>query len=149
LLGTPTFTAPEQMRGAHITAASDVYAFGVVLYHVVTGTYPFVAAGQLATAFKRLTEPPTSPRVYVPDLEPVWERVILRCLEPDPADRFKTPQEVVAALDGETASARTFARHRWLSPIAIVIALFILGATSLAGFLSYWGRSRAGRRRIG
>ena len=77
--------APEQVEGGEVTPATDVYAFGVVLYELVTGVQPFLADSAVRTAIKRLQEPPPSPRVHVPDLDPRWETTILRCLARHPA----------------------------------------------------------------
>ena len=86
--GTPAYMAPEQVEGGEVTPATDVYAFGVVLYKLVTGVCPFVADTPMRTATKRLQEPPPSPRVLVPDIDAQWEATILRCLARQPADRF-------------------------------------------------------------
>jgi tetratricopeptide (TPR) repeat protein len=101
MVGTPAYMAPEQVEGGEITPATDIYALGVVMYEMLTGVQPFVADTPLAIALKRLKEPPPSPRVHLPDLDPVWEAVILRCLERDPADRFVRVNDVVKALAGE------------------------------------------------
>ena len=94
--------APEQFEGKDATAASDIYALGIVIYEMVTGTYPFGADSALAAAVKRLTELPLAPRAHVPDLEPRWEQTILRCLEREPATRFTSAGQVSRALDGST-----------------------------------------------
>jgi tetratricopeptide (TPR) repeat protein/TolB-like protein len=101
ILGTPAYMAPEQVEGKPVTAAADIYALGVVIYEMVTSRRPFAAADSLALAVKRLTEPPPSPRVHVPDLDPVWEAVILICLRVDPTQRFAAAEDVVGALRGD------------------------------------------------
>jgi TOMM system kinase/cyclase fusion protein len=102
--GTPAYMAPEQVEGDAVTPATDVYAFGVVLYELVTGVWPFVAETPIRMAVKRLHEPPPSPRVHVPDVNPRWEATILRCLARQPADRFASASDVVSALEGAPAS---------------------------------------------
>jgi tetratricopeptide (TPR) repeat protein len=101
MVGTPAYMAPEQVEGGQITPATDIYALGVVMYEMLTGVQPFVADTPLAIALKRLKEAAPPPRMHVPDLDPVWEAVILRCLERDPADRFVGVNDVVKALAGE------------------------------------------------
>jgi serine/threonine protein kinase len=105
LVGTPAYMAPEQVRGEATTPATDVYALGVVLYEMVTGELPFVGESAFYTALKRLQEPPPPPRGKVPGLDPVWEEVILRCLERAPADRFATMDDVIRAFTAEAPAA--------------------------------------------
>ena len=102
--GTPAYMAPEQIEGGPVTPATDVYALGVVLYEMVTGTLPFVGENPLKIAATRLHEPPASPRVHVADLDPLWEATILRCLARRPEDRFASADEVVCALEGVPSS---------------------------------------------
>jgi serine/threonine protein kinase len=104
LIGSPAYMAPEQVRGETASPVTDVYALGVVLFEMVTGQLPFVGKSAFYTALKRLSEPAPSPRTLVPDLDPVWEEVILRCLERAPADRFATMGDVASALDGVPAT---------------------------------------------
>ncbi|MCP3960181.1 MAG: tetratricopeptide repeat protein [bacterium] len=98
IVGTPAYMAPEQVEGGAITPATDIYALGIVIYEMVTGRLPFDGPNPLSTAVKRLQEPPPPPHVYVLDLEAWWERAILRCLKRDPAERFATADELIAAL---------------------------------------------------
>jgi hypothetical protein len=99
LLGSPAYMAPEQVEGRALTAAADIYAFGVVLFEMTTGTLPFVADTPLATAAKRLTDRPPRPRDRVSTLDASWDAAILRCLERDPARRFGSAGDAVRALE--------------------------------------------------
>jgi tetratricopeptide (TPR) repeat protein len=118
LVGTPAYLAPEQLEGGEITTAVDVYALGIVLYEMATGTVPFLGNSVLATAVKRLKEAPASPRVHAPHLDTRWEAAILRCLERDPAARFASPLDVAAALAGELpADSALSAGGGWASPL--------------------------------
>ncbi|HYX25183.1 MAG TPA: serine/threonine-protein kinase, partial [Thermoanaerobaculia bacterium] len=109
VVGTPAYLAPEQVEGGEITSAADVFAFGIVLYEMLTGTVPFLGENALSTAVKRLREAPVPPRVHSPGIEPRWEAAILRCLERDPAARFASAPEVIRALEHpvETATVLT------------------------------------------
>ncbi|HEX6863638.1 MAG TPA: protein kinase, partial [Thermoanaerobaculia bacterium] len=103
VVGTPAYLAPEQVEGKEITGAVDVYALGIVLYEMLTGTVPFVGDTALSVAVRRLQERPASPRVHVPGLDARWEAAILRCLERNPAARFQSAPEVVESLTGPLA----------------------------------------------
>ncbi len=98
IVGSPAYMAPEQVDGGAVSNATDIYALGVVMFEMVTGQLPFVAETPLATAVKRLREPPPSPRQYVPDLDERWEHAILRCLAKKPADRFTSALDVARAV---------------------------------------------------
>jgi hypothetical protein len=74
---------------------------------VTGGLLPFPGRSPLEVAERRLRQDAPSPRRLVPDLDPTWESVILRCLARDPADRFATPAAVVAALTTAPAPRRT------------------------------------------
>ena len=142
LVGTPDYMAPEQIEGAPITPQTDVYALGVVLYEMMTGRRPFVADTPMASALQRMVgPPPKSPLDLNPDLPPVWDRTIMRCLARRPEDRFPDAMSVVAALEsgvvGEAAAttlrARIPAVTAGLLAAAAVGALVVLGVTRWSG----------------
>ena len=136
--GTPAYMAPEQVEGGPVTPATDVYALGVVLYEMVTGALPFVGETPMKMALKRLHEPPPSPRVHVPDVDPLWEATILRCLARRPEERYASAGEVVSALEGgpvEQAVAPQ-RRQRWTGRMWSALALIIL-AILVSGYVVY------------
>jgi len=161
VIGTPAYMAPEQIEGAEVTGASDQYALGVVLFEMVTGELPFRGDNPIATAARRLSEAPPSPRRFVPDLDPVWEAAILRCLERRPQGRFEDVREVPRALEGSlpaeapaavaappvppTSDAPPRSRgeraKRW---VAVVLAVGLAGAAYYS-----WTRLREIRDRVG
>ncbi len=131
VIGTPAYMAPEQVQGAAITKAVDIYALGVVVYEMLTGRLPFQGDSAFTTAVKRLTEDPTSPRQHAPHLEARWEEVILRCLERDPRERFASADDVVRALGGDpvtlgTRAAKRQRRRRTLG-LSGLLALVVAG----------------------
>jgi len=129
MLGTPEYMAPEQLEGREATAATDLYAFGMLLYEMTTGRLPVETGTPLAAAVRRLTQPLPSPRVHRPDLPGTWERAILTCLERNPRDRPGTAAEVVAALRGERTlrlPLRRRARMRAAIGAAVAIGLAAL-----------------------
>src|SRR5512141_3114242 len=82
--GTPAYMAPEQLSGKGASVQSDIYALGLVLYEIFTGRKPFEATTLADWRRKHSEDPPTAPSSVTPGLDPVVERVILRCLEKDP-----------------------------------------------------------------
>ena len=135
MVGTPGYMAPEQVEGGEVTPLSDLYAFGVVLYEMVTGQWPFTGDTPLAVAAKRLRQPPAPPREIVPELPSTWERAILRCLEVDPADRFRSPGHVIAALEGRRPVPPGPAARRlaWTGGILLLASLLGLFAVLRLG----------------
>ena len=112
VIGTPAYMAPEQVRGEDAGAAADVYAFGIVLYEMVTGRLPFAADSAFELATRRIHEEPPSPRSVVPDLDSSIERAILRCLARAPSDRFARVEDVVDALAGRAPATGSGAADR-------------------------------------
>jgi predicted Ser/Thr protein kinase len=98
ITGTPEYMSPEQASGKHADARSDIYALGLILYELLTGRAPFRADSAMAVALKHINEPPPAPRELDPTIPHHVERVILRCLEKNPAKRFQTVEELEAAL---------------------------------------------------
>jgi len=95
IIGTPGYMSPEQLVGGRISPATDVYAFGVVLFEMLTGELPFRTEGPLPRALQGLA----------PDLPAGWTQTVLRCLEAEPARRFQSALEVMQALDPQSVSA--------------------------------------------
>src|SRR5262249_29144267 len=98
IAGSPLFMPPEQALGPIVDARSDIYALGATAYFLLTGRPPFdrqTLAALLAAHAREPAEPPSSIAADIPgDLE----RVVLRCLEKDPDDRFQTVDELDAAF---------------------------------------------------
>jgi eukaryotic-like serine/threonine-protein kinase len=143
LWGTPAYMSPEQLEGRPSTPASDIYALGLVMYEMVTGARPFQGDTPISVALKRLNETPPSPRNFQPKLNGIWESVILRCLERNPAQRFPTAQLVAEALVDTEPRLQKEARRRKTAATTEGGNLWRIGATVgltallLAGGLYY------------
>lgn len=120
--GTPAYMAPEQLSGKEVSARSDVYALGLLLYEIFTGRRPFQADTLAAMARAQQENNPPSLTTLVKDLDPDVERVILRCLDPDPTRRPATPLSVAAGLPGGDALAAALAAGETPSPQMLIAA---------------------------
>lgn len=106
-VGTPAYMAPEQLEGGQLTAAVDQYAFGLVLYEMVTGRLPFSGETPIATAVQRLSQPAPLADTFVPDLDLRWVTALRRSLSKDPSDRFPSVADLRTALGSEPPSANS------------------------------------------
>src|ERR1044072_3825574 len=121
--GTPAYMSPEQLEGRELTTKSDIYSLGLVLYEVFTGKKAFEASNmQELLRLRQSDSTPTSPTEYVPELDPLIERVIFRCLERDPAKRPATTLQVAAALPGGDPLAAALAAGETPSPEMVAAA---------------------------
>src|SRR5688572_1723937 len=97
MLGTPAAMAPEQMKGLPVTAATDVYAVGLLAYHMLTGAPAFAGTPGVVQSYLQVHGPRPRPSAKV-DIDPAIDEPIVRALAPDPTQRFATPRELIAAL---------------------------------------------------
>jgi len=119
--GTPGYMAPEQQEGREVTTRTDVYALGLVLYEMFTGQRALTVHGAPLGGGAQ-NDAPASPSTHVPDLNPAIERVILRCLERDPARRPASAMAVAAALPGGNPLAAMLAAGETPSPDLVAAA---------------------------
>ena len=119
--GTPAYMAPEQLAGKEVTAQSDLYSLGLVLYEVFTGKRAFTAEA-LAELVRGGTSTPSKPSSVVKDLDPAIERVILRCLEAEPGSRPESALRVAGALPGGDPLAAALAAGETPSPEMVAAA---------------------------
>ncbi len=105
-LGTPRYMAPEQVEGKPIDNRTDLYACGLIFYEMVTGDVPFKAESALALMYQRVKEKPENPRKLNPEVPEYFERIIMRCLEVDPARRYQSARDILTDLDAQRARSR-------------------------------------------
>jgi serine/threonine-protein kinase len=120
--GTPAYMAPEQLAGREVTAKSDIYSLGLILYEILTGKRAFDAATLPELMKQRESGTVTSPSTLVRELDPLIERVILRCLQSDPALRPASALQVAAALPGGDPLAAALAAGETPSPEMVAAA---------------------------
>jgi serine/threonine-protein kinase len=120
--GTPAYMAPEQLTGQPATAQSDIYSLGLVLYELFTGKAAFDAATVAELVRQRESTTPKSPGQLVQDLDPLIERVVLRCLEAEPERRPHSALQVAAALPGGDPLAAALAAGETPSPEMVAAA---------------------------
>jgi predicted Ser/Thr protein kinase len=114
--GTPAYMAPEQLSGAAVTPRSDIYALGLVLYELFTGQRALDARTMAELIAKREQAGIIPPTEIVRGLDEEIERVIMRCLQPDPAKRPASAIGVAAALPGGDPIAAALAAGETPSP---------------------------------
>jgi serine/threonine-protein kinase len=124
--GTPAYMAPEQLAGKEVSVRSDIYALGLVLYEVFTGKRAFTEKSTTPASDRgerTSSRPsPNRPSSVVKDLDPIVEKVILRCLEIEPSARPATVLSVAAALPGGDPLAAALAAGETPSPQMVAAA---------------------------
>ena len=98
-IGTPAYMSPEQVLGDKLDASSDIFSLGVVLYQMVTGKKPFVEDESKSAMHKIRLEKHAGARTLNPDIPRELDRIIDRCLEKQPRDRWRSAQHMVMALE--------------------------------------------------
>jgi serine/threonine protein kinase len=98
-LGTPDYMSPEQIQGERGDARSDIYAWGVMMYEMLTGKVPFRGDNWLAVMAGHLGENPVPIHKLRPDVPPALEAVVMHAMRRQPAHRYQTADELVADLD--------------------------------------------------
>ena len=99
VLGTAHYVSPEQTRGQELGPTTDIYSLGVVMYECATGQVPFDGDDAITVAMKQVNEQPVPPSQINPNVDQTLERIILKCMEKDPVNRYQTATELRQALN--------------------------------------------------
>ena len=99
VLGTAHYISPEQAQGKELDGTSDMYSLGCVLYEAATGQLPFDGPDAVSVAMRQVNEAPVPPSQINPEIHPDLEAIILKAMEKNPVNRFRTAREMKHALD--------------------------------------------------
>jgi len=145
-MGTPDYISPEQVRGKRGDARSDLYAVGVMLYEMLTGSVPFTGPNPFAVMNDRLLNQPVPPRQLNPAITPQLQEIIFRALEREPKNRYASAREMARDLENqdevgvaerpeaqEWRKRHSPERRQWLLyaglaliPVAILVVMFLV-----------------------
>ena len=145
VMGTAGYMSPEQVRGGRADHRSDIFAFGAVLYEMLSGRPPFTKSGGPETFAAILQEDLPNLSETQPNVSSGIARIVDRCLEKDPAGRFQSTRDLAFALEGAAAGVDTAPQPvaadrrrlpmRWMAALAgTVIAVSLITAAAA----SYW-----------
>jgi serine/threonine protein kinase len=145
-MGTPDYIAPEQVEGKRGDARTDIYALGVMLYEMTTGSPPFSGDNPYAVMNARLAGDPEAPRQHHPELSTQVEEIILHALERNPSRRFPSAAAMQAELNdyGKVSLTQRCQRLRspqlWRTqvPLASKIAALVVMQLAVFGLFFWW-----------
>jgi len=139
VLGTLQYMSPEQIEGQEADARSDIFAFGLVLYELITGQRAFEGKTRTSLVASILKDQPRPLSELQPLSPPALERVVATCLEKDPDKRWQSAREVKHALEwistespAQNAPAPTAPTRRWLWPSVAAVLAIIAGVSTWA-----------------
>ncbi|MCB9513977.1 MAG: protein kinase [Candidatus Latescibacteria bacterium] len=122
LAGTPAYLAPERLAGEPATEQSDLYALGLLLYELFTGQRPFMAKSLADWRRAHSEQTPSAPSTHSGEIDPAVERLVMQCLEKDPARRPRSAAQVLMALPGGDPLAAALAAGETPSPSLVAAA---------------------------
>ena len=128
--GTVAYMSPEQVRGEDLTAASDLFSVGIVMYHALTGQRPFVGEYEAAVMYSIANESPVPIRELVGDIPTDLEAVVNKLLQRDPAGRYQSADAVLEDIGGlkisSTSPTKIGSSRRRLAPLLGLMLIIIL-----------------------
>jgi tetratricopeptide (TPR) repeat protein len=133
VVGTVEYMPPEQARGEAVDQRADVYAFGLILYDLLAGRTRLHEDGSVAELQARMLQAPPAIKTVVAQVPEALSRIVMRCLDPNPAGRFQSAAEVLAEIDrlderGELIPVKRTVRMPFV--VALVVVLLSLSVAS-------------------
>ncbi len=142
VVGTPPYMAPEQLRGETVDTRTDIWAVGIVLYEMAGGQRPFRGETPTSLSDAILHQSPITPRAHNSRVSPDLERIVLKCLEKEPENRYQSAKEVgvdlrrlgvlettpvvatVSQIGAQIAlRLRLDSRRAWIAAVAVVVVI--------------------------
>jgi tetratricopeptide (TPR) repeat protein len=134
LVGTPEYMSPEQAKGEHLDARSDLFSLGIIFYELLTGNSPYKADTAMATLWKRTHEAARPPIELEPGIPRAISDMVVKCLETDLGRRYQSVAEFARDLEaweaGTSISAATPAQ-RWLRKVTPFRQWLAIGAAAV------------------
>ncbi len=139
IVGTLEYMSPEQARGVAADQRADVYALGLIMHDMLAGRRRVARESALSEMMKRMQQAPPPLRAVVPDVPEAFERIVAKCLQPDPDNRYPSSAALLADLerldpDGSLARAPLARDYRWKLATATMVVLMILSAGAAVWF---------------
>lgn len=135
IIGSPLYMSPEQGRGGAVNLRSDIYSLGCALYHMLCGRPPFSGPSPVGVISMHVTDKAAPVRVLNPNVPEVLARIVERMMAKEPADRFASYDDLLAALESARADRRQLSGFRTRG-IALAIDGLLLAA--VAYFIGPW-----------
>lgn len=132
LIGTPDYMSPEQAKGLHADARSDLFTFGIIFYELLSGRKPFEADTAIGKLWKRTSEPARPPSEFDNSIPQALSDIVKKCLEIEPPKRFGSATEVLREIEHWQTSGQDRSRSRraaylkWIAAAAVIVLLAVI-----------------------
>ncbi len=163
ILGTVSYMSPEQARGETVDTRSDVFSFGILLYRMATGELPFQGPSQVSTLAKILETRHEMPRVKNENIPPELERIIDKCLQKEPNDRYQDTRDLVIDLrnlrrqydsgvsdsvTGELPALKPRRKEFTLSGFRLIAAIVVILIIAAGGYGLFSGKHESASTKL-